>query len=395
MDKVISWIYISSGANESDAVFHSLKQLENFRLYSQSTNWTSAQSLLSKFHPDFALIDLTDGKESLKWLGKWSAMFPQTIFLCSAASAEAELIVQAMRNGAHEFLLPQMSGDELQNAVLAAQRRLKGGEHQAQAKVICCYGVKGGVGTTTLATNLAVHVAKEYHKRVLLLDLKLHLGNAALFLDLKPRISLLDLYENISALDPATLPNTLTRHSSGVVFISGPENLEQADTITASAVGQIIELLRSEFDYIFIDSDSHFSEVTIRALDESDTILTIAQLDVATVYNLRRALALFQRLQYDQDKVAVILNRYPQRMTDDLEVIEKSIATPILCRLPLQENGVMTESVNTGEPLILTRPQNRFSQQVVQLHQLLRGDSEALAESTKALKSGFLKRWGR
>jgi len=80
-------------------------------------------------------------------------------------------------------------------------------------------------------------------------------------------------------------------------------------------------------------------------------------------------------------------------MSDDLELIEKAISSPVFIRLPLQENGALIESVNTGEPVIMTKPQNRFSLQVAQLLQLLQGGSAEPA--TKQSKGGLFKRWAR
>ncbi|HPI74646.1 MAG TPA: AAA family ATPase [bacterium] len=393
MEKALSWIFISDSGDKRGDVFHHLERSEKLHLAGHSEDWPSAQTLLNKLQPDLALLDLSHGGEGLKWLERWRILFPHTLFFCTAEGAAPELIVQAMRKGACEFLLPKMPGEEIERVVLSAQKRsLERGIH-APARVICCYGVKGGVGATTLATNLSVFAAKGLGKRVLLLDLKMQLGNAALFLDLKPRVSLLELVENLSGLEVSKLHATLARHHSGLTFIAGPDNMEQADNIPPAAVAQIIDLLRPEFDFIFIDCDSYFSEITLRALDEADTILTIAQLDVAAIYNLKRTLALFQRLGYHQEKVAVILNRYPQRMSDDLELIEKSISSPVFIRLPLQENGALIESVNTGEPVIMTKPQNRFSLQVAQLLQLLQGGSAEPA--TKQSKGGLFKRWAR
>ncbi|HNW58189.1 MAG TPA: AAA family ATPase [bacterium] len=394
MDKECTWIYI--GENDPGTVFNLLQEMDSIHLAGRSEEWKSGQALLTTLHPQLALLDLGEGEEGLKHLAKWSALFPGTLFFCTARAARPELIIRAMRAGAREFLLPEGEADEIYRAIASARRWLEGGSGRpAKAKLVCCFGVKGGMGTTTLAANLAVAAAHYSPLRVLLLDTKLQLGNAALFLDLQPRITLLQILENLATLDSARLHSTLARHSSGLYFIAGPENMEEADMITAEALGQIIELLRLEFDLIFIDSDDHFDEVTIRALDEADTIYAIAQLDVSTVYNLKRTLALFRRMGYEEDKVAVILNRYPQKMTDELASIEKSINRPIACRLPFQENGVLIESINVGEPIVLSRPRHPFSQQVMQLAKLVLPDQPV--ETTAASRSGpgLIKRWTR
>jgi pilus assembly protein CpaE len=394
MEKEFSWIYISK--SDPAPVFFVFQELENLHLAGRSEDWVTGHSLLAKLHPDIALIDLTSGEEGLKYLGKWSALFPQTLFFCTAREALPELIIGAMHHGAREFLLPRSDAEEVRRAIASARQRLAGGSGlSARARIFCCFGVKGGMGTTTLAANLAVATAQKSDKRILLIDTKLQLGNAALFLDLKPKISLLEVLENLSSIDITRLQTTLSRHNSGLYFIAGPETMEQADNITADALSQILDLLRPEFDLIYLDSDDHFDEVTIRALDEADTILTIAQLDVSTVYNLKRTIALFRRMGYDEEKIVVILNRYPQKLTEELESIEKSINYPISCRLPLQENGALIESINVGEPLVLSRPRHPFSQQVVHLlHQL---QQEPAAKQDKAAKSsgGLLKRWTR
>lgn len=394
MEKEFTWIYIGEG--EPGPIFHALKEMEALHLSGREKDWKTGQSLLTSLHPDMALLDLGDGEEGLKHLGKWSALFPKTLFFCTAVAAQPALIIRAMRAGAREFFLPGSEAEEIRRAIASARRWLEGGTGRAaRAKLVCCFGVKGGLGTTTLASNLAAAAAQYAHQRVLLIDTKLQLGNAALFLDLQPRITLLQILENLATLDVSRLQATLARHSSGLYFVAGPENMEEADAITAEALGQIIDLLRPEFDLILFDSDDHFDEVTIRALDEADTILTIAQLDLSTLYNLKRTLALFRRMGYPDDKVAIILNRYPPRLNEELAAIEKSINQAIACRLPFQENGALIESINVGEPIVLSRPRHPFSQQVLQLLHALVAEEPAPAAAAPRTGPGLIRRWTR
>ncbi len=394
MENELSWIYISE--SDPGPVFETLQEMEFLKLAGRGTDWKAGQSLLTALHPAMALLDLGEGEEGLRHLGKWSALYPKTLFFCTSAVAQPALIVRAMRAGAREFFLPGSEAEEIRRAIAAARRRLEGGTEQApRAKIICCFGVKGGLGTTTLAANLAAAAAHYAHRRVLLIDNKLQLGNAALFLDLQPRITLLQILENLATLEVSRLQSTLARHSSGLYFVAGPENMEEADAITAEALGQILDLLRPEFDLILIDSDDHFDEVTIRALDEADTILTIAQLDLSTLYNLKRTLALFQRMGYQEDKIALVLNRYPAKLNEEQAAIEKSINQTIAFRMPFQENGVLIESINVGEPIVLSRPRHPFSQQVQQLAQAILAGEPAPATAPARAGTGLIKRWTR
>jgi len=391
MEKEISWIYISE--NDPEAVFHALQEQPGVRLLGQCGEWSQGEALLGQLHPDMALLDLGSGEKGLEYLARWCALFPRTLFFCTAGEAQPELIVRAMRHGAREFFLPQAGAEEIRRALqLARKERESGRGRHARARTICCFGVKGGIGTTTLAVNLAVAAAQTAGRRVLLVDSKLQLGNAALFLDLKPRLSLLDLLENIATIDASRLHSILPGHGSGLNFIAGPESMEEAEKITAAGMGQLLEMLRPEYDLIVIDCDNHFDEVTIRMLDEADLILTVAQLDLSTVYNLKRTLALFRRMGYDEEKIMVVLNRYPQHMSDELHSIEGSISRPICSRLLMQENGALLESINVGEPIVLSRPRHPFSLQMAELLGCIQDEeSEKSAPAVKNSR-GLLKR---
>ncbi|HOY44918.1 MAG TPA: AAA family ATPase [bacterium] len=391
MAQEFSWIYISE--NDPDTVFDALQKQEGGRLIGQCGEWLQGEALLTRLQPDIALLDLGTGEEGLDYLARWSALFPRIRFFCTAGQARPELIVRAMRCGAGEFLLPDADDEEISRALKSVRPGVDSGrDRPARARTVCCFGVKGGMGTTTLAVNLAVAAAKNNGRRVLLIDSKLQLGNAALFLDIKPRISLLELLENLATLEVSRLDAILPGHGSGLHFIAGPESMEEAEKITAAGLGRLLELLRPEYDLIIIDCDDHFDEVTIRVLDEADLILTIAQLDLSTVYNLKRTLALFRRMGYAEEKIAVVLNRYPQRISDELQSIEGSIGRSVCCRLPLQENGALLESINVGEPIILSRPRHPFSLQMAELLNHIQAEGRAKNTAAPRNSRGLLRR---
>ena len=176
-------------------------------------------------------------------------------------------------------------------------------------KVIAVGGATGGVGTSSIAVNLACSLAADEGNSVVLIDLDLALGDADVFLDTIPEYTLADVAQNIARLDLTLLKKSLTRHSSGVHLLPRPVQLEDARMITPDSLERIVALLKTSFTHIVFDLSKSYSEVDMAAIRLADDVLMITQLDLPCLRNVVRLMMTFDDDPALREKVKIVVNR--------------------------------------------------------------------------------------
>lgn len=358
----------------------------NVNIKGETRELSAGYDLIKKVKPNIAILSLSPSENNaLNLAEKITQNFPDTILIMTAQKPKPELIIRAMRAGAKEFLMQPIKKDELVSAVKSVIQleEQKPGAEISNGKIISVLGVKGGVGTTTIATNIAAVLAKHPQKDVILVDLNLQFSNSALFFNIKPKYSILDVQNNLEGIDPHLLKNTLPKDSSGVCLLTGPSQIEEAESIKSNHIEQILVLLKSIFDFIIIDTNSIIDEITIKALDEADTILTVSTLDIPAVNNTKRFLDLFQRMGYSQEKVSLIFNRYTSADEALNSAMEKSIDYPIFWRIPNQNFSDVNNSINQGVPISIKMPRAKMSLNFIDMAKHLNGNLTSIESEKK------------
>jgi pilus assembly protein CpaE len=159
----------------------------------------------------------------------------------------------------------------------------------------------------------------------------------------------------------------LDKNGTGIKVLGGPNRPEDAEMIQGLHIEKMLMLFRSLYDYIVIDTHMFFDDVTIRALDESDIVLLISQLNVPSVVNTVRCLKLFQRMEYDNDKIRLVLNKYPASADSREKAMEKLFDYPIFWKIPDQKSENMAEAINLGTPVTDCLPESKISRSLFDL----------------------------
>jgi pilus assembly protein CpaE len=282
------------------------------------------------------------------------AAAPAAGIFCVASSAQSDLILQAMRAGANEFFTWPPNEETFHSAVrrTAARRESTQGARPV-ATTLVFFGAKGGAGTTTIAVNSGVEIARLSKRSTLILDLKAGLGEVALFLGIRPRYSVLDAIDNLHRLDREFLRELVIKHKSGLEILAGSDHFDRPSGADAGAIEELFRLLARQYEYLVIDAGSQINSCTVTALYAADRMFLVANPDVPSVRNAQRLLERVRELGACGERVRLLLNRAAEPFPIPPKQIESALGHPIHHMFPSDYKTVST-ALNSGVPLSLS-----------------------------------------
>jgi pilus assembly protein CpaE len=277
------------------------------------------------------------------------------VFL-TASRMDPQLLLEAFRLGVKEFLPQPLTRQDVEPALARFEERFAGRVSDAEmhsGRVVSIIGARGGVGTSTMATNLAasIHQTKQ-RETVALVDLDLHGGDLGLFLDLHPPQGLKHLAKDISRLDATIVRSSLATHGSGLhLLASGYEGFDEIDPATGSTM-RILGLLRSMHRHVFVDCGHVLEPAVKEALDCSDQIIVMTTLSLPVVRRTKRLLATLAAAHYPPGKVIVVVNRYVNEQKELLAQTEEMLGVQVAGLIP-NDYETAREAMEHGKPLTL------------------------------------------
>ena len=350
--------------------------------------------VVSQTSPDIGLVCIDeDPEKALELVGDLSESSPACAVLVVSSSSDGNLILQALRAGAKEFLTQPVRLEDLLGALgrISERRGSRGDNKPRGSQVIAVAGATGGVGTTSLAVNLGCALAQDDRNSVALVDLDLCLGDADVFLDTIPDYTLVDVAQNVTRLDFALLKRSLTKHSSGLYLLPRPVQLEDVSLITAEDLQRVIGLLKATFTHLVLDLSKAYSPIDMMALEMANHVLLVTQLDLPCLRNVVRLMMSFGEIEGLKDKVKVVVNRAGlDNGQITLKKAEETIGKDIFWQLP-NDYRTMVEVRNNGVPLREQAPKATITQSIEALAHALCGDENA-AQPDVPMKNSVLGR---
>ena len=239
-------------------------------------------------------------------------------------------------------------------------------------QLITVFGSKGGVGTTTVAVNLAVSLAqKKSVQSVALLDMNTLFGEIPLFLEISPKFHWGEITKNIERLDDTFLRNILTRHTTGVEVLSSPAHLNGHLKPTPEIMTRLLELMKKMFDYVIIDGGQSTDETSLKVLEISNKLLLITILSLPCLANTNKLLRSFTDLGYvTKDRIKIVLNRYMKKSEISLDDAEKGIGQELFWTIPNDFRSTMS-AINNGKSLQQIESKATITKNFIELANLL------------------------
>src|SRR4051812_18047769 len=305
--------------------------------------------------PDVVIVDARgDATSAMSNIERLRGAHSGASIFAVALLADPDLILQSMRAGANEFFTWPPPEEIFHGAVrrTAARRESTQGV-RAAATTLVFFGAKGGAGTTTLAVNCGVEMARLSKRSTIIIDLKPGLGEVALFLGVRQRYSLVDALDNLHRLDREFLRELVVKHKSGLDILAGSDLFDRPGANDAGPIEEVFRLLARQYDYILIDAGSQINSVAVAAIYTADTMFLVANPDVPSVRNAQRLLDRVRQLGACGERVRVLLNRAAEPYPIPPKQIEGALGHPIHHTFASDYKTVST-ALNSGVPLALT-----------------------------------------
>jgi pilus assembly protein CpaE len=310
-------------------------------------------------------VDLrADASSGMAAIERLRAVGPGLAIFAVANAAEPDLILQAMRAGANEFF-PWSAGVEAagnkatEESFYGAVRRTAARREaaSASAKPPCVtqafLGAKGGAGTTTVAVNCAIEIARLTKRPTIIVDLKICLGEVALFLGVRPRFTVLDAIENLHRLDKDFLKELVAKHKSGLDILASSEQFDRPNAQDAGGIEELLRVLTRVYDFVVIDCGNVINACVASAMYAADTIFLVANPDVPSIRNAQRLVDRMRQLGAGSERIKVLLNRASDQHLIAPKQIETALGYGIHHTFSSDYRTVST-ALNSGVPLATT-----------------------------------------
>lgn len=350
-----------------------LNEIDVISLTGEYTDIVAGYNDVLENRPAIAIIDISKKTElALDIINKIATNHKTCKVIVTSSNYSTDTIIKAMRAGAREFLPKPLIKEELELALRKLKDQIGGfGSEDKKCRVITTFSNKGGIGKTSIATNLALELANITKEKVALIDLNLQLGDITTFLDINPSFDISYVVQNLSRIDETFLLSTLEKYKDTNLYIlADPPFLEQAEEITAEQISTLFAVLKQAFSYIVVDTSANFDGKTITALDNSDLILLITIVNLPAIRNCQRCLDLFERLGYEKEKTKIVLNRYMENDEIKVEDVEDVLGQKVYWKIPNNYFTIMS-SINKGIPAGVINPESNISQSYRELAAML------------------------
>ena len=316
--------------------------------------------------------------------------------LCVAQSDDVEERIRYLEAGADDVMARPFDSRELEARVEALLLRFQRSRDLTAVvspdgvtvtrvrRTIAVHSPKGGAGTSTVATNVAMAAALKKPDQVVIVDLDVQFGQVATYLNVEPRQTLADVVRDDAAMrEPELLRTYATKHDSGLHVLASPLGPEQARLITAEHVDRILATLLDTYDQVVIDTGSWLDERTLKAFERAENVLFVVNPEIATLKALSALLEYLSESGAVAAKSSFVLNNVFEREILKTRDVEQALGSKVEIQLPY-DPFLYLKAVNEGNPVVLGAPRSAAAERLNHLSTIAFG-AESLLPPTATL----------
>ena len=368
-------------------------QLAHFTVVGEAGYGVEAVTVAKEHTPDVFLVSVEEPVAlALQTIEQLADACPAVPTIVYSSLSDAQSVRRAMVAGARDYIIKPLKPEDLSRASYGVleqeeRKRLRADgvttEVAARGTVITIFGAKGGIGKTTISTNLATTLAKMTGANVCLLDMDTRFGDVAIMMDVAVEASIADVARRIDEIDRDKIRDYLVKHHSGVSILPAPLHPTEWRNMTPQHIERIIELLAQTHDYVVIDTPGTFNELIAATLELANLILLITSMDIASIKDTALALEMLRAAGVSEDKVKLTINHSTAANSLREEDVSRVLEYDVFWRIP--HDLSVSSSTQLGQPIVIAKPYARVSRSIIDLAHALTG--------TKQDKRGFLDRF--
>ncbi len=287
-------------------------------------------------------------------------------FIIVTDKKDADLAIEAITIGAMGFLIKPFKENEFKTTVTRLQNTVKQQAQVAQiapkkqCKVITLLSYKGGTGVSTTAVNLA-HAISTFEKRTLIIDAAGFSNHATVLLNVIPKCTIADVCKQ-DKLDEVYLENAVRPVNPFLSIIGGLVRTEDINSISISALNNMLRIAKEQYDYIIIDTSTHLlDEITMFFIQQANDLLLLTTFDLLAVKDNRFYIQTLKEIGIDSEKIKAVINRQNWFVGSlEPELIQKQINHPIYHALP-NDWELCVEAANYGRPILEFSPDSQLA----------------------------------
>jgi len=355
-----------------------------------------AVSSANELRPDVVLIGIMEPMERpLQTAESLQSLLPDTPILVYSELRDVDTIRKAMMAGARDFLTKPIKPETLRASVLASleaeeKKKLRSlGQLPTAATsgtIVTIFGAKGGIGKSTISTNVAVALARMERSSVCVVDLDNGFGDIAGMLDIKPERTLADLVRDIDQIDRDDIQRYVTRHElSELDVLAGPTVLEWR-RISPDEIRRVIEILAQNYDTVILDTSGMLNELAEMAVEIATIVLWVTTTEYASVKDSLEAMRALKLLSYSQERVRIVMNAISPDDGVRPSVVQDALQRDVFWTIPYDKK--VRQGTHLGQPIVITAPQSIAAKSLTDLATIIHGGR---IEKGGKLLSGF--RW--
>lgn len=341
-----------------------------------------AFTLAFQTRPDLMLMRVEEPLvRPVQTLSRINDGLPDLPIVVFSSDSNLRLMRQSMVSGASDYLQEPLDADELESSLIRVlerkeregmRRRGELDDPVPTGTVITVFGAKGGIGKTTISSNLSIALAAEAHQSVALVDMDTRFGDVAITMDIPVEKSIADLARNLDNVDRNSLREFLVEHESGVHILPAPTRPSDWRNLTARHIRDCVDVLAQTHDFVVLDTPGTFNEIVAAAIEVGSMILLVTTLDMASIKDTVLALEmLHERFGNDEERIKVVLNRAGVDSGVRERDVEATLDAPLWWRIP-QDNEVV-KAAQLGRPIVMSRPNSKVAVEIREMARALAG----------------------
>ena len=385
----------------SSAEIQKLLSVSGFVVVGTAGYGMEAVSLAKDSEPEVVVIAIEEPiVRAIQSIEAVADLLPQAAIVGYSSIRDAMTMRKAMLAGAKDYLACPLKDEDLINsihAVMAQEERRRArisgeaDEPVAAGTVITVFGAKGGIGKTTIATNLATALVQKTNQSAVLVDLDTRFGDVAILMDIPVEHSIADMAVPEEEITREMLQECLYTHNSGVAILPAPIRPTDWRNVHAGHIERIVTLLTQTFDYVILDTPGTFNDIVARALELASMVVLVATVDMASLKDTLLAIDMLRSWNFPQEKVKLVINATNEASNVQPQEVKRMLGRDVFWSIPYDRN--ISTATQLGMPVVVAKPQSKASESMVEMAYALSGVRQQRSQRAKEpQKSGLFSR---